>query len=139
MSLKNGQALAGAVYGTATKTIVGDPVYDIGMCIATYSPPATATWTANTSNLVVDAITDPNTSDVPPIHGNVTFVGKNWISFSAGAYFGILDFPTTARLIIKEITSDKMRVAMLICGYGYDAAYVTLPTNLIHITFEVKK
>lgn len=139
MNLKNGQALAGAVYGVATGTIVGDPSYDIGMCVATYTPPATATWNANTSDLVVDAITDPNTSDVPPVHGNVTFTGKNWISFSEGAFFGILDFPTTAKLIIKEITSDKMKVAMLLCGYGYDASFVMLPTNLIHITFEVKK
>lgn len=139
MNLKNGMALAGAVYGVATQTIVGDPAYDIGMCAATYAPPATATWTANTANFVVDAITDPNTSEVPPVHGNVTFTGKNWISFSEGAFFGILDFPTTARLIIKEITSDKMKVAMFLCGYGYDAGYVTLPTNLIHITFEVKK
>lgn len=139
MNIKNGQALAGAVYGVATGTIVGDPAYDIGMCVAAYAPPATATWTAHTENFTVDAITDPNTSDVPPVHGNVTFTGKDWISFSEGAYFGILDFPTTARLIIKEITSDKMKVAMFLCGYGYDAEHVMLPTNLIHITYEVKK
>jgi len=139
MNLKNGQALAGAVYGVATGTIVGDPVYTIGMCTATYAPPANANWTANTSDLTVDAITDPNTTDVPPVHGNVTFTGKNWISFSEGAFFGILDFPTTAKLIIKEITPDKMKVAMFLCGYGYDAGFVALPTNMIHITFEVKK
>jgi PKD repeat protein len=139
MNLKNGQALAGAVYGVATQTIVGDPAYDIGMCAATYAAPANATWTAGTANFTIDAITDPNTSDVPPVHGNVTFAGKNWIGFSEGAFFGILDFPTNNRFIIKEITADKMKVAMFLCGYGYDAGYVTLPTNLIHISFEVKK
>lgn len=140
MYLGAGQAaLAGAVYGVATGTIIGNPSYDIGMCAAAYTVPTGATWTANTADFTVDAITDPNTSDVPPVHGNVTFTGKNWISFSEGAFFGILDFPTTAKLIVKEITSDKMKVAMLLCGYGYDNEHVMLPTNIIHITFVVKK
>jgi PKD repeat protein len=139
MNLKNGQALAGAVYGVLTGTIVGDPVYDIGMCIANYTAPATATWTSGTADFSVDAITDPMTSDVPPVHAPVVFTGKTWVSFSEGAFFGILDFPTTVRFIIKEITPDKMKVAMLLCGYGYDTEHYTLPTNLIHLTFEVKK
>lgn len=141
MNLKNGKALAGAVYGVVTQTIAGDPSYDIGMCAANYAPPATATWTANTSDFTVDAITDPMTTEIPPVHGNVTFTGKNWLSFSEGAFFGILDFPTTAKVIIKEISANKMKVALLLCGYGYgeDPSYFVMPTNLIHITYEVKK
>jgi hypothetical protein len=140
INLKNSKALAGAVYGAVTQTMVGDPAYSIGMCAASYTVPATSTWAIHTEDFTVDAITDPNTTDVPPVHGNVTFTGKNWVSFSSGAYFGILDFPQTPRIIIKEISSDKMNVAMFLCGYGYgeDPAMMVLPTNLIHMTF-VKK
>lgn len=138
MDLKNGKALAGAVYGVATQTVVGSPSYDVGLCAASYTLPASSTWTAHTENFVVDAITDPNTTDVPPVHGNVTFSGKNWISFSSGAFFGILDFPSTPKIVIKEISPDKMNVAMFLCGYGYSEAYVTLPTNILHLTF-IKK
>jgi PKD repeat protein len=140
IDLKNGNALAGAVYGVVTQTIVGDPAYDIGMCAASYTVPVSAIWTLNTSDFVVDAITDPNTEDVPPVHGVVTIPGKNWISLSEGAFFGILDFPTTAKFIIKEITPTKMNVAMLLCGYGYgeDVEMMMLPTNFIHITFIPK-
>ncbi len=140
INLYNGRALAGAVYGAVTQTMVGDPAYSIGMCAATYAAPASSTWALHTEDFTVDAITDPNTSAVPPVHGNVTFTGKNWVSFSSGAFFGILDFPQTPRIIIKEISSDKMNVAMFLCGYGYgtDPNMMVLPTNLIHMTF-VKK
>jgi len=141
INLKNSKALAGAVYGYVTQTMSGDPAYAIGMCAATYTVPASATWTLHTEDFTVDAITDPNTEAVPPVHGNVTFTGKNWVSFPSGAFFGILDFPQTpTKIIIKEISSDKMNVAMFLCGYGYgeDPAMMMLPTNFIHMTF-VKK
>jgi hypothetical protein len=138
MTPKNGNVLAGAVYAYATQTIVGDPAYAIGMAAATFTAPTNATWTMGTTDFTVDAITDPMEEDVPPVHGNVTFTGKTWVSISNGGYFGILDFPTTARFIIKDITPTKMSVACLLCGYGYAEEYVMLPTNLIHITF-VKK
>ena len=57
---KNGNVLAGAVYGYATETIYGEPAWDIGLCAAAWSAPASATWTLNTSDLVIDAIGDPN-------------------------------------------------------------------------------
>jgi len=140
VNIKNGQALAGAVYGAVTQTMVGEPAYAIGMCAASYAVPSTSTWTLHTEDFTVDAITDPNTTDVPPVHGNVTFTKKNWVSFSTGAFFGILDFPPTPQIIIKEISPDKMNVAMFLCGYGYgeDINMMVLPTNLIHMTF-VKK
>jgi PKD repeat protein len=135
----NGSSLAGAVYGVVTGTIQGEPAYDIGMCQATYSPTPGATWAVHNTDLTVDAITDPNTMDIPPVHANVTFTGKTWISITDG-YFGILDFPTTQQFIIKDITADKMHVALFICGYGYgdDINMMMLPTNLIHLTFIPK-
>ena len=138
-----GNALAGAVYGAVTQTMVGDPVYAIGMCAASYTVPTTATWALHTENFTVDAITDPNTTAVPPVHGNVTFTGHNWLSFSQGAYFGILDFAATtgtAKIIINSITANSMNVSMFLCGYGYgsDPTMMILPTNLIHMTYVPK-
>jgi PKD repeat protein len=141
MDLKNGVALAGAVYGVVMGTIQGEPAYDIGMCAATLNEvPSNATWELNETDLTVDAITDPNTTDIPPVHSEVTFTGKKWISLSTGAYFGILDFPTTAKFIVKEITPTKMNVALFLCGYGYgeNPDDMMLPTNFIHITFVPK-
>jgi PKD repeat protein len=140
MNPKNGFVLAGAVYGVVEGTIQGSPAYEIGMCSATFTPPTTATWTENNTDLTVDAITDPNESAIPPVHANVTFKGKKWISLSDRAYFGILDFPTTAKFIVKEITPTKMSVALFLCGYGYGdtLADMMLPTNLIQITFVPK-
>ncbi len=138
MAVRNGSALAGLIYGMATGTINGSYSEDVGLCQAAYEP-MPSTWALHTDNLVVDAISDPTTTDAPPAHGNVTFTGKNWVSLSEGAYFGILDFPTTAMFVIKEISSEKMNVALFLCAYPYDPNYVMLPALLMHLTFEVKK
>jgi hypothetical protein len=140
MNPKNGNVLAGAVYGISTGTIVGEPAWDIGMCAATFTPPVDATWTIHTESLTVDAITDPNTQDVPPIHSPVTFTEKKWISISTGAYFGILDFSTTTKFIIRDITPTKMNVALFLCGYTYGTNIddKMLPTHMIYLTFIPK-
>jgi PKD repeat protein len=138
---KNGKVLAGAVYGYASQTIQGDPAWDIGLCAASYTAPSGATFTINTSNLVVDAIGDPNDTRKPPVHGNVTITGKTWVGLSAGAFFGIMDFPTTAKFVIDEITSNKMRVSMFVCAYSDDAgdpSYNMMPSNMYHLTY-IKK
>ena len=46
-----------------------------------------------------------------------TFTGKKWLSFSEGAYFGILDVSTSTHVIIKEVTETEMHVALLVCMY----------------------
>ena len=130
-------ALAGLIYGMATGTINGAYSEDVGLCQAAFEP-AVSAWELHSDDLVVDAISDPNTTDAPPVHGNVTISGKNWVSVSSGAYFGILDFPSTAQFVIKEISSQKMNVALFLCAYPYDPNYVMLPTLLMHLTFEVK-
>lgn len=141
ISPKNGKVLAGAVFGYSSATIVGEPAWAVGLCAANYSAPSNATWTANTTDLVIEAIGDANDPNVPPAHSTVTIKGKNWISFSAGAYFGIYDFPSTATLIIDEITPSKMRVTMLVCGYGFDGGdpkYNMMPSNMFHLTYISK-
>jgi hypothetical protein len=141
VSPKNGNVLAGAVYGTIIGPIYGDPAWDIGLCAVIWSSSGSPTWTLNTTDLVVDAIGDPNDPDVPPAHENVTITGKTWISFSEGTYFGILDFPSTAQFIIDEITPDKMRVTLFVCGYSFDGGdpiYNMMPTNMFHLSY-IKK
>ena len=140
MNPVNGFVLAGAVYAIVNGTIEGEPAYDIGLCAARFTAPTGATFTVHNTDLTVDAITDPNTSDIPPVHGNVTFTGKTWVSLSAGAYFGVLDFPTTAMFIVKEITPDSLSVAMFLCGYSYgdNPDDMMLPTMLVHMTYIPK-
>lgn len=138
---KNGKVLAGAVFGYATQTIVGEPAWAVGLCAASWTAPPAATYTLHTDSFTVDAIGDPNDPNVPPVHANVTFTSQNWVSFSEGAFFGILDFPTTAQFIIDEITPTRMKVSMFVCGYGFDGGspvYNTMPTNMFHLTYIAK-
>ena len=136
---KNGNVLAGAVYAVVNEVLIGEPAYDIGMGVASYTAAAGATWELHESDLTVDAITDPYTTDIPPVHADVTFTDKTWISLDGG-FFGILDFPTTAKFIVKELTPTKLSVSLFLCGYGYgdDIEMIMLPTNLIHLTFVPK-
>lgn len=140
MNPVNADVLAGANYANIMGTIDGEPAWDIGMCAATFTPPTDATWEVHNTDLTVDAITDPTTIDIPPEHANVTFTGKTWISLSDGAYFGVLDFPTTAMFIVKDITADKLDVVLFQCRYGYgtDLEDMMLPTNLVHLTYIPK-
>ncbi|MCU0474007.1 MAG: PKD domain-containing protein [Bacteroidales bacterium] len=144
VSPKNGKVLAGAVYGLATGTISGDPVFAVGLCTASWSAPASATWTHSTSDLVIDAIGNSDDGNIPPAHQNVTITGKNVITITSAdskAFFGIKDFPATAQFIIDEITPNKMRVTLFLCGYaGYDlqSIYNMMPSNMFHLSY-IKK
>jgi hypothetical protein len=141
VDVKNGQALIAGIYGmfTGTTVNVGNANNALGIYAATYTAPASATWTLHSENLVVDAVIDPTGTAVPAPHEMRTITGKKWISLSEGAYFGILDFPSTRQFIVKEITPDKMTVAMFICGYFADPAAWTLPSFLYHLTYVPKK
>lgn len=142
---KNGNVLAAAVYGSATLTVIPESIaWTVGLCAASWDAPASATWTINTTDLVIDAVTDPNDTNVPPATETVTITGKTWISITSEAsqsFFGIKDFPSTTRFIIDEITPDKMRVTLLVCAYsdnGGDPMYNMMPSNMFHLTY-IKK
>ncbi len=141
VDVKNGQALTAGIYGmfTGTTVNVGNANNALGIYGATYTAPVSATWTLHEGDLVVDAIINPTGTDVPAPHEMRTITGKKWVSLSEGAYFGILDFPTTRQFIVKEITPDKMSVAMFICGYFADPTAWTLPSFLYHLTYVPKK
>lgn len=141
---KNGKVLAVAVYATLNGILIeGTQIPSLGLCAANYTAPANATFTLNTTNFTVDAITNPLDATTPPGHGNVTFTGKSWLSFSPGAYFGILDFPTSNQLIIKSMTATQMHVAMMVCLYQGvlnpgGMAFAQYPTHVFQLTYVPK-
>lgn len=141
MDNQNGTSLATYFYslGLGIVTSAGNANNSIGLCAATFAPPASSTWTLHEENLVVEAIINPTGTDVPAPHESRTITGKKWVSLSEGAYFGILDAPATRKFIIKEITPDKMSVALFICGYYLDPTALEIPSFLYHLTFVTKK
>jgi hypothetical protein len=116
---------------------------ELGLCGALFAPVTNATWTLHEEDFTVDAITNPLDATTPPMHGNVTFTGKKWLSFSAGAYFGILDGTTSTHVIIKEVTETEMHVALLVCMYQGvmnegGLAYAGYPTHIFQLTYVPK-
>jgi len=139
MNLINGKALSGLIFANAVGLTITAANDVVGMGQAAYTVPNNATWTLNTNSLVVDAIGDPNDENNPPAHQNVTITSEaGWISLSQDAFFGILDFPTTTKFVIDEISSNKMKVSMFLCGYWRIPDYFSYPSNMIHLTY-IKK
>ena len=137
----NGTALTAGIYGLTSTTIVnqGNEYNDLGLVSAEYTPPASATWTLHEEDLVVSAITSPLVQVTSPDISQRTISGKKWISLSEDAYFGILDFPVTGKFIVKEISPDKMEVALFVCAYWADWQNAgDVPTFLFHLSFEPK-
>ncbi|MCX6224939.1 MAG: PKD domain-containing protein [Bacteroidia bacterium] len=141
MDNKNGSSLTTGLYGLVNGIVTnrGNENNSIGLCAATFAAPASATWALHEDNLVVEAIINPTGTDVQAPHESRTITGKKWVSLSEGAYFGILDAPTTRKFIVKEITPNKMSVALFICGYYLDPAALEIPSFLFHLTFVTKK
>ncbi len=110
----------------------------LGLCSTTYTHPENSTWTLHEDDLVVDAAPYGGV-EIPANHENVTFSGQKWIKLSEGAYFGILDYPTTRQFIVKSITPDEMKVALFICAYWADpAGSGSFPNIMYHLTFVPK-
>ncbi len=138
---KNGTALTAGIYGMTSTTITnqGNEFNDLGLVSALYTPPASATWTLHDEDLVVNAITNPLSDDVPPAISERTITGKRWVSLSEDAYFGILDFPATRKFIVKEITPEKLEVALFVCAYWADWQNSgDVPTFLFHLPLVPK-
>ncbi len=137
---KNDTVLAASLFGLYGGEVHINSITDnmLGLCTTTYTVPENATWTLHEDDLVVDAAAY-GAADVPAVHGNVTFTGRQWVSLSEGAYFGILDFPTTRKFIIKTITPESMSVALFICAYWADpAGSGSYPNIMYHLTFVPK-
>lgn len=139
---KNDSILAIFIYA-ALNGLPNTPGNPYGVVKTKYTVPASATWTLSEANFTVDAITDPATTATPPVHGNVNFTDKTWLSFSTGAFLGILDWTTSSHVIIKSISPTEMKVALMVCLYqgvmnpgGME--FAQLPTHIYHLTFIVK-
>ncbi|MFO7922157.1 MAG: PKD domain-containing protein [Bacteroidales bacterium] len=138
VDVKNGEALTAGMYGVAHGNITnqGNEHNDLGLVATLYENPESATWTLNEDDLVVNAIANP----LEPGSGVAerTITGKKWVSLSEDAFFGILDFPSTRKFIVKEITPDKIEVALLVCLYWDDWELREVPTFLFHLTYVPK-
>jgi hypothetical protein len=135
-----GAALAGSLFGIygGEQTIVLITNNELGLCTTTYTHPENATWTLHEDDLVVTAAPYGGV-DIPATTYPVTFTGKKWISLSTGAYFGILDFPGTRQFIVKELTPEKMSVAMFFCAYWADPVGSGMyPVIMYHLTYVPK-
>lgn len=138
VDVKNGEALTAGMYGVAHGNItnLGNEHNDLGLVATLYENPESATWTLHEEDLVVNAIANP----LEPGSGIAerTITGKKWVSLSEDAFFGILDFPSTRKFIVKEITPDKIEAALLVCLYWHDWELREVPTYLFHLTYVPK-
>ena len=140
---KNDTILAATLSSTLGGIVCDWTQNELGLCGAHFAAVNNATWTLHEEDFTVDAITNPLDAATPPLHGNVTFTGKTWLSFSAGAHFGILDGTTSTHVIIKEVTETEMHVALLMCMYqgvmnpgGLD--FAGYPTHIFQLTYVPK-
>lgn len=139
---KNDSIMAIFVYAFLNN-LPNTPGNPYGVVKTKYTVPASPTWTLSEDDFTVDAITDPATAVTPPVHGNVNFTDKTWLSFSTGAFLGILDWNTSSHVIIKSMSPTEMKVALMVCLYQGimnegGVAFAQLPTHMYHLTFIVK-
>jgi hypothetical protein len=132
IDIKNDAALASSLFGLfgGEQQVVSITDNMFGLCTTTYTAPENSTWTLHETDLVQESAAY-GAEDIPAIRFPVTFTGKKWISLSEGAYFGILDFPSTRKFIVKSITPESMSVAMFICAYWTD------PCDAINIMYHL--
>ncbi|HUX97261.1 MAG TPA: PKD domain-containing protein [Bacteroidales bacterium] len=144
INTKNDTIVAISLFAFVNNITVVNSNSPYGTCRATgYTPPSGATWTLNETDIIVDAITNPSETNAPPAHGNVTFTGKRWLSFSTNSYIGFLDFTTSSNVIIESISPTQMKIALMVCMYagaGTPAGmpYINYPTHIYHMTFVTK-
>jgi hypothetical protein len=139
---KNGISASNLLYGLfgapgeTVRTEAADP---INICTKAYTAPESSTWTHHTDDLVMTAAAHGGT-DIPATTYDATFTGKDWIEISDGAYFGLLDYPTSRKFIIKSITPESMSVAIFMAGYWTDPVGSGMyPTLMYHMSFEPKQ
>ena len=145
IDLKNGRALAGIVYGTLIdpNVIPSDDWGSLPLSAATYAVPAGGTWSLDKANYTVAAFNEFTGATEPE---NVTFTfpetdtkKKARLKLSTGQYFGVLDLFANqhpALVIIKEITADKVHIAI---GMNSYPEHIDKPSLMLHITMVPKK
>lgn len=109
---KNGKVLAGAVYAVMTNTAAADPVWDLGLAIATYTAPSGAKFELKEGDLAITVREENPLTKVISDTKQYTFKNVKYITFTNNAYFGILTYNTT--IIIRDITSTRMVASLLV-------------------------
>lgn len=114
----NGKSVANLYYcwGGAEPFVYTAESGGLNIAVQDYTAPENSTWTLHEDDFVMTAAPyggEPET----PVTFDVPFSGMKWLELSDGAYFGILDFPTSRKYIIREITNDRMVVALFMAGY----------------------
>ncbi len=131
IDVKNGQALAGIMYGSVTELIV-KPSDDTGLlplCAITYDNVTDATWELSYDDLTVTAY---NEFKDPQVMEDVTFTfpedDANKIAemkLSSGAYLGFVELDyrgvpgidsDNSYYILKDVTPDAINIAIGISG-----------------------
>ncbi|MGQ7868857.1 PKD domain-containing protein [Sunxiuqinia sp. sy24] len=135
---KNGQVLASVIHAYVNNTIVGEPVWDLGLAVETYTAPASSTFTLNEGDFSFSARQEnPQTQTVSEVE-TIDVNDANWISFSENAYFGILTYDT--KVIIRDITANRMIVSMLVSTLSpevYPEDFMK-PSIMYTLSFEKK-
>ncbi|SHJ29676.1 PKD domain-containing protein [Pseudozobellia thermophila] len=129
MDLKgDGAAFSGLLYqfvANGGADIVNDGGADFGLCTASFTPGAEASFVyAENEDLEIASVYGPG--------GALTFEGVSTLSFSDNAFVGLLDFEN--RVIIQDITDSSMRLVMFLAA---SQDYIGVNTNAVVVTFEV--
>lgn len=140
---KDGKVLGATLYSSLSGVVRDGTQNLLGLCHANFAEVTNGTWQIHEEDFTVDAINNPLDAATPPTHGNVTFTGKKWLSFSTGAYFGILDGNTFSHVIVKEITDTEMHIALLVGMYQGvmnpgGLQYAAYPTHIFQLTYVPK-
>lgn len=125
----DGASFGGIVYQFATTGgagIVNAGGADFGLCTGLHTPESDATFT----------YTESENYDVPSVYGPpsfvVTYEDVSTLDFSGTEFVGIKDF--LRKVIVQEITSTSMRLAMFVSA---SPDYAPLNTHALVLTFEV--
>ncbi|WP_430974088.1 PKD domain-containing protein [Sunxiuqinia rutila] len=135
---KNGQVLASVIHAYVNNTIVGEPIWDLGLAVETFTAPTNSTFTLHQEDLSFTARQEnPQTQTVSDVE-TITINDADYVSFSEDAYFGILTYET--KIVIRDITSDRMTVSMLVSTLSPEAYPEDFmkPSIMYTLSFDAK-
>jgi PKD repeat protein len=109
----NGISLAGVMYGVYHEEDVVAVVGDLILSTVNYTVPENATFSFGTESFNLD-VRQEDISASPTVVSDpatLSFTDVLTLNFSAGAYFGILDFNT--KIIVDKLSADKLEILVL--------------------------
>lgn len=168
IDVKNGQALAGLVYGEFTETMVGistDPS-TLPLCVVQYPNIEDGTWSLSYDDLTVTAYNELTTKAIEDVKyqfgedaltanlvlSSGSFIGPVDLSYPAIPTLGLTEAVDNSYYVIKEMSPEAIHVVVGLNGVPfidqdgnpvYEAAegltpVFMLPTLTLHLTFVPK-